>query len=210
MASHWHLDTSWPTESDFDRIISWANGLFIFVKTLVHALGCCEDPEVSLKVALQQSAGTGLESLYALYSSILRALIVHKSAKFRQVIGVLLTSSPYCDCQVDIQNMDVQLGIACLRVMTTQLHFNICKLEDSQLPNANIRDLPFQVKQNVSDPLQYSCLHWSNHLCSPSDNRNQCVLVLGSLKEFFEGLYPLFWVEVLSILGMVSIGAPNL
>ena len=198
MASHWHLDTSWPTESDFDRIISQANGLFIFVKTLVRALGRCEDPEVSLKVALQQSAGTGLESLYALYSSILRALIVHKSAKFRQVIGVLLTSSPYralcdetiaelagvkpnlvktwvdalssllyrdqvanrgvrvrhlsvydffvsdrCDCQVDIRNTDVQLGIACLRVMTTQLRFNICKLEDSRLPNANIRDLPF-------------------------------------------------------------------
>ena len=35
------------------------------------------------------------------------------------------------------------------------------------------------------------------------------MLVLGSLKEFFEGLYPLFWVEVLSIMGTVPIGVPS-
>jgi hypothetical protein len=265
VASHWHLDTPWPKESDFNRVISRANGLFIFIKTLVLALEHCEDPEEGLKAALQDSAGTGLESLYELYSSILKAQIVHKNAEFQRMVGVLLTTSPYralcdetiaelagvkpnlvkkwvdalssllyrdeaanrgirvrhlsvydffvsdrCDYQVNIRDADVQLGIDCLRVMTTQLRFNICKLEDSRLANADIRDLPSRVKQNVSDALQYSCLYWSNHLCFPSDNRDQCELVLGSLKKFFEGLYPLFWVEVLSIMGMVPIGAPSL
>ena len=265
VAVYWHLSATWPEEADFNRIISRANGLFIFIKTLVLALMECEDPEETLKDALQGSAGTGLETLYNLYSSILRAQIVHKNIDFQQMIGVLLTTSPYrtlCDetiadlagvkpnlvmkwvdnlstllyrdenanngvrvrhlsvydfflsdrwdHQVNLQDTDVQLGIACLNVMTTQLRFNICNLEDSRLANADVNDLPSRVKQNVSDPLQYSCLHWLNHLCFPPANRDQCMLVLGSLKKFFEGLYPLFWVEVLSILGEVPIGVPSL
>ena len=47
-----------------------------------------------------------------------------------------------CNYQVDIRSTDVQLGTNCLRVMTTQLRFNICKLEDSWLANTDIRDLP--------------------------------------------------------------------
>ena len=268
VASVWHLGTQWPKESDFSRVISRANGLFIFIKTLVLALNHSEDPEDGLKAALQESSRTGLESLYALYSSILKAQTVYKNAKFQRVVGVLLTTSQYralcdetiaelaevkpnlvkkwvdalssllyrdeaanrgirvrhlsvyeffvsdrCDFHVNIRDADVQLGIDCLRVMTTQLRFNICKLDDSRLPNADIRDLPFCVKENVSDALQYSCLHWLNHICVPLDDRDrdQCMLVLlGCLKKFFEGLYPLFWIEVLSVMGMVTIGARSL
>src|SRR5258706_14164451 len=50
--------------------------------------------------------------------------------------------SDCCDYQVNLQDTDVQLGITCLEVMTMQLHFNICHLEDSRLANANIKDLP--------------------------------------------------------------------
>ncbi len=262
VATRWHLDTPWPKESDFKKVISRANGLFIYIKTLVLSLERDEDPEESLKEALQDSAETGLESLYTLYSIILKAQIVQKKAEFQRVIGVLLTTSSYralcdetiaelagvkpnlvkrwvdalssllyrdeaanrgirvrhlsvydffvsdrCDYQVNLRNADVQLGIACLEVMTTQLRFNICNLEDSRLANADIKDLPSRMKQNISDPLQYSCLHWLNHLCFPPANRGQCVLVLG---RFFEGLYPLFWIEVLSIKGVVSIGVPGL
>ena len=262
VASHWHLNPSWPEESDFNKVISRANGLFIFVKTLILALEHCGDPKKSLKAALQDTTGTGLESLYELYSIILKAQIVHKSTEFQRMIGVVLTTAPYralcdetiaelasvepylvkrwvdalssilyrdkvanrgvrvrhlsvydffvsnrCDYQVNIRDADVQLGIACLKTMTTQLRFNICKLEDSRLANADITDLPSRVKQNISDALQYSCLHWPNHLCFPPANRGPCVLALGG---FLEGLYPLFWIEVLSIMGMVPIGVPSL
>ena len=262
VASVWHLDTPWPKESDFNGVISRAKGLFIYIKTLVLALECDEDPEESLKEALQDSAETGLESLYTLYSNILKAQIVHKKAGFQRMIAALLTTSPYralcdetiaelagvkpnlvrkwvdalssllyrdeaanrgirvrhlsvydffvsdrCDYQVNLRNADVQLGIACLNVMTTQLRFNICNLEDSRLANADIKDLPSRAKQNISDVLQYSCLYWLNHLCFPPANRGQCVL---ALRRFFEGLYPLFWIEVLSIMGVVPIGVPSL
>src|SRR5258706_11503208 len=266
VASQWNLGTSWPEESDFNRVISRANGLFIFVKTLVRALlPPSKNPKETLKAALQGSTETGLESLYGLYSSILGAQIVDSNAEFQRMVGVLLTASPYralceetiaelagvepyivktwgnalssllyrdeaanggirvrplsvyeffvsdrCDLRVDILQSNVQLGIDCLRVITTQLRFNICKLEDSRLANAAVGDLPTRLKQNVSDALQYSCLYWSNHLSFPSDNRDQCVKVLGSLRNFFEGLYPVFWIEVLSIMEMVPIGAPSL
>jgi hypothetical protein len=265
VVADWHLPTPWPDESDFNRALSRANGLFIFIKTLVLALERSKDPIETLKAALEVSAGTGLKSLYELYSSILKAQIVPNDADFQRMIGVLLTTSPYralcdetiaelsgvkpylvkrwadalssllcrddaanggirfrhlsiydffvsdhCDYQVNVRDADVQLGISCLKTMVTQLRFNICKLEDSRLANADIQDLPSRVKENISDPLQYSSLHWSNHLCFPPNNHDQRVLVLGSLKEFFEGLYPLFWMEVLSVMGMVPIGAPSL
>jgi len=262
VAKKWCLSTPWPEGSLFDGVISRANGLFIFIKTVVLALENCADPTETLEEALQGSAGTGLEPLYCLYSSILRARIVHRNAEFRQVIGVLLATAPYrplreetiarmagvkpnlvkkwvnelssllyrdeganggirvrhlsisdffvndschSDYQVNLQDANVQLGVACLEIMVEQLRFNICKLENSQLPNADIKDLQSRIEENISDPLQYSCVYWSNHLCSTPNWR-----VLGTLKEFFEGLYPLFWIEVLSIMGMIPIGAPSL
>jgi len=265
VATRWNLGPTWPKEPDFNRVIDRANGLFIFVKTLVLALCDCTDPEESLKAALQDSAGTGLEPLYELYSSILKAQKPLNNAEFQRMVGTLLSASPYralcegtiaeltgvklylvktwvnalssllyrdeaanggirvrhlsvhdfflsdrCSYQVNVRDADVQLGIACLKAMTTQLHFNICKLDDSRLANADVRDLPSRVEQNISGALQYSCLHWLDHLCFPPANRDQRMLVLGSLKAFFEGLYPLFWVEVLSVMGMVPIGVPGL
>jgi len=262
VASDWHLDTPWPKESDFNKVISRANGLFIYIKTLILALEVYEDPEESLQEALHDSTETGLEPLYTLYSNILKSQIVHKKPEFQRMIGVLLATSPYralcdetiaelagvkpsfvkkwvdalssllyrdeaanrgirvrhlsvydffvsdrCSYQVILREADVQLGIACLSMMTSQLRFNICNLEDSRLANADIKDLPSRVKQNISDALQYSCLHWLNHLCFPPADRGQCVLALG---RFLEGVYPLFWIEVLSIMGMVPIGVPSL
>src|SRR5258706_14361285 len=90
VASTWCLPTPWPTKSDFDKVISRANGLFIFIKTLVLALEKCEDAEETLKEALQGSAGAGLESLYALYSSILKTY--SSIGGFWRGLGVITTA----------------------------------------------------------------------------------------------------------------------
>jgi len=256
----WCLPTPWPGQPLFDRVISRANGLFIFIKTLVLALRRCENLEETLKVALQDS---GLKPLYNLYSSILKTRRVPNNDEFRQMIGVLLTATPHrtlsedsiaelagvmpnlvkkwvndlssllhrdevanggirvrhlsiseffvsdhCAYKVNIEDANTQLGSACLKTMMEQLRFNICNLDDSRLANADINDLPSRIEEHVSDALQYSSLYWSNHLCFTPDNGAPCVW--GKLKGFFEGLYGLFWVEVLSIMGMVPIGAPSL
>jgi len=265
VASKWHLVTPWPEESLFNKVISRANGLFIFIKTIILSLENCTDPEESLKTALQDSCGAGLNSLYGLYCNILKARIVPGCAEFQRVIGVILTTAPYrslceetigelagvkpnlvkkwvddlssllyrdegangairvrhlsisdffvnndCDSdyQVSVVDGNVHLGIACLKTMVGQLRFNICKLEDSRLANADVKDLEARIKQNISDALQYSALYWSNHLCFAPDTGDQRVWV--GLKEFFQGLYPIFWIEVLSLVGMVPIGAPSL
>jgi len=218
-----------------------------------------------LRVTLQDSASAGLTSLYQLYSSILKARIVHSNAEFRQAIGVLLITAPnrpLCketiaelvgvradlvrmwvadlssmlyrdegvnggirvrhlsisdffvsedgpgDYQVNLRDANVELAITCLKKMVEQLCFNICKLEDSRLANDNVEDLPLRIKENISDALQYSSLHWSNHVCFTPDTGDR--RVWESLRKFFEGPYALFWIEVLSILEMLRIGVPSL
>ena len=265
VAKHWHLPAPWPEESVFNSIISRANGLFIFIKTLVLSLEHCKDPTESLKATLHGSDGAGLSSLYGLYSSILTSRIPPKDAEFQCVIGVLLATAPHrplceetiaelagvspnlvkkwvgdlssllyqdesadggirvrhlsisdffirndshSDYQVNLGDANMHLGITCMNTMVEQLRFNICKLEDSRLANADIDNLQSRIEENISDVLQYSCLYWSNHICSsPRDSARH---VLERLRKFFEGLYPLFWIEVLSLMGMVSIGVPSL
>jgi hypothetical protein len=88
------LQSPWPEQSLFDSTISRAAGLFIFIETIALALEQSEDPTEHLKAILRDSAGTGMTSLYRLYSSILKARIVHSKAEFRRMIGVLLIAAP--------------------------------------------------------------------------------------------------------------------
>jgi len=44
VAQDWYISAPWPEESLLNRVISQANGLFIFIKTLVLALESCGDP----------------------------------------------------------------------------------------------------------------------------------------------------------------------
>ena len=121
----------------------------------------------------------------ALSSLLYRDEAANKGVRVRHLSVYDFFVSDRCDHQVNLRDADVKLGIACLNVMTAQLRFNICNLEDSRLANEDIQDLPSRVKQNISDALQYSCLHWLNHLCFRPANLDDCVLALG---RFVEGL----------------------
>jgi len=260
-----YLQSPWPEPSLFDRIISRAAGLFIFIETLARALVDFHDADELVATTLHDPASPGLASLYGLYASIVRRRRVPTSAEFRLVIGVLLSTAPYrplCDeaiaelagvkpnlvkiwvddlgsmfyrdeeasggirvrhlsisdffvsdysqgdYQVNLRDANVKLGIACLEKMVEQLRFNICGLEDSRLANADVKGLVSRIKENISDALQYSSLYWSNHLCSATDTREG--LLWDMLRKFFEGPYALYWVEVLSLMGMLRVGVPRL
>ena len=112
------------------------------------------------------------------------------------------------DYRVNLPDANLELGIVCLKKMVGQLRFNICQLKDSRLANADVEDLPTRIKENIPDALQYSSLYWSNHLCFTPDTGDPRVWEI--LREFFEGARPLFWIEVLSIMGMLRIGLPSL
>jgi len=260
-----YLESPWPEPSLFDRIISRAAGLFIFVETLARTLVDSHDANELLAATLHDQASPGLGSLYGLYASIVRRRRVPSSAEFRLVVGVLLSTAPYrplCDetiaelagvkpnlvkiwvdelgsmlyrderasggirirhlsisdffvsdyCQddyqVNLRDANVELGIACLEKMVEQLRFNICGLEDSRLANADVKGLASRIKENISDTLQYRSLYWSNHLCFTPDTGGPRVWDM--LKKFFEGPYLLYWIEVLSLLGMLQIVIPSI
>ena len=260
------LSHDWPDSLLFSQVISRAGGLFIFIEVITRAIAQCKPPPYEyLTATLEDLEGTGLTSLYGLYSSILKAQIVHSTAEFQRMIKVILLVAPhrplceetiaelaavsldlvrtwminldpllYRDSEAnggirvrhssvagfflsddhhsayhfDLREANVELGITCLEKMIEQLRFNICKLEDSRLANADVHDLRLRIRQNVSDALQYSSLYWSNHLCFNGDNRDQHVWE--RLRQFFEGPYVLFWIEALSVMGMVQIGVPSL
>jgi hypothetical protein len=315
VAADWSLPPPWPEEPLFDRVISRAKGLFIFIKTIVLALESCKDPTEALEAALEDSDDTALDPLYGLYANILKARIAPKDTEPQQItpeytepqqiapkntepqqiarkntepqrvarkntelqrmvpmnkelqriIGVVLATAPYrslpedaiatlagvqlnvvkkwvedlsslfyrdeaakggirvrhmsisdfflnkdgtSDYQIDLNAANIELGIACMRTMVDQLRFNICHLEDSRVANEDVPDLQSRIEENIPVTLQYSSLYWSHHICFTPDNDDE--RVWGSLKTFFEGPYPLYWVEVLSIMRMVSIGAPSL
>src|SRR5258706_1958449 len=94
VASHRNLDTPWPEEADLNRVISRANGLFIFVKTLVLALKRCTDPEEYLKAVWRVPARTVLEPQCGVYDIILKAQQVHSNAEPRPTVRALLSASP--------------------------------------------------------------------------------------------------------------------
>jgi hypothetical protein len=80
-----------------------------------------------------------------------------------------------CDYQVSLRDANVQLGIVCLNTMVDQLRFNICKLEDSRLANAEVQDLELRTKENISDALQYSCsLLVKSSCCTPDHVIGAC------------------------------------
>jgi hypothetical protein len=87
--------------------------------------------------------------------------------------------------------------------MAEKLKFNICELETSCLPNADIQDLNNRVREKISDALQYSSIHWSNHLCSNLVPVGTTVSAL--LITFLRGVQLLYWLEVLSLMGRVPV-----
>jgi hypothetical protein len=212
MALTRHLQSPWQEKLLFNQISSQAVGLIIITKAVALALEHCSDSTEPLKATLQDSVRTGLKSLYIIYSSILRVHRAHRNAEFQQMIGVLLTTTPfrplckgpitelagvnpnhvpkceddlssllyqdkwangvihvrhlsisdfsvskYYDYQVNLQGANIQLGITCLMMISVQLCFNICNLEDYWPADADLRS-PIPFKENLSNPLQY-CSH---------------------------------------------------
>jgi len=185
-----------PRNSEFQRVI----GVLL---TAYRSL--CDETIAELAGVRPDTVKKWMDDLGSL---LYRDVKDHGGLRVRHLSISEFFVSNHCDHQVKLDDAHVQLGVACLKTMMRLLRFNICELEDSRLPNADVKDLESRIRQNIPDPLQYSCVYWSNHLCFTSNNGNQHVM--GILAEFFEGLYPIFWIEVLSIMGIVPIGAPSL
>ncbi|KAJ7430063.1 hypothetical protein B0H11DRAFT_1839265, partial [Mycena galericulata] len=85
----------------------------------------------------------------------------------------------------------------CIRIMDSELHFNVSNCPTSYFPN---RDH----KLTIPALLQYVCLYWPHHIAAASFTLSQ----LDSLQDVFMPKL-LFWVEVLSAINKAS-AASNL
>src|ERR1700722_2583700 len=92
------------------------------------------------------------------------------------------------------------LAVASLQVMKAELRFNICALETSYVRNQDIPDLADCIKECIPLHLSYSCRFWAEHLRATGFNS-------GVLAEVKDHLYKrlLFWLEVLSLVGVINI-----
>ncbi|KAF8137957.1 hypothetical protein K438DRAFT_1738280, partial [Mycena galopus ATCC 62051] len=87
----------------------------------------------------------------------------------------------------------------CIRVMGSQLHFNVSKCPTSYFPNT-------KHKLIIPALLQYVCLYWPHHIAAASaaDEASVTLSHLDSLKDVFLPKF-LFWVEVLSAMNKASV-----
>ena len=92
------------------------------------------------------------------------------------------------------EGVHCELAITCLSIMHTSLHFNICGLETSYAPNAEIVDLDRRVEKNIPSYLLYACQFWATHLQDADD------VGLAKLAcQFITGEQILVWLEVLGV-----------
>lgn len=91
-------------------------------------------------------------------------------------------------------------AIGSLKLMTEELHFNMCNLKSSHVLNLEVTNLSEIIRANISLVLQYACSFWSAHLASTRPNENYISL----LSKFFND-FLLFWLEVLSLLNKYNV-----
>ncbi|KAJ7142327.1 WD40-repeat-containing domain protein [Mycena epipterygia] len=92
------------------------------------------------------------------------------------------------------------LALGCLQILNRDLKFNICGLEDSHCLNSDVPNISCQIKDHVRPHLVYSSCFWFNHI--PDNPLDQTVLEAVAKFMYHKFLY---WLEILSLLGQITI-----
>src|SRR6266487_2859381 len=79
---------------------------------------------------------------------------------------------------VCLPDIHFKLTHTCLDIMTTNLHYNICQLEDSSVLNHELPNLAERLLKYVPEQLLYSCRFWPAHIqYTPNQNPEvQCLV----------------------------------
>ncbi|KAJ6587460.1 hypothetical protein DFH09DRAFT_229581, partial [Mycena vulgaris] len=92
-----------------------------------------------------------------------------------------------------------------IRILQSKLKFNICDLPTSYLRNVDFPDIRKRLNDHIPQHLQYSCRFWADHLARTSFDSDLAQEAGKFLLDKF-----LFWLEVLSLLGLVGHAPPAL
>ena len=92
----------------------------------------------------------------------------------------------------------LELLVGCLELMNRKLEKNICNLPDG-VTNSEVADLQERNERYIDSALRYACKSWHRHLFDEHTVRTPKVISI--LHRFLEKKF-LFWLEVLSVLGI--------
>ncbi|KAB5590061.1 Vegetative incompatibility protein HET-E-1 [Ceratobasidium theobromae] len=107
----------------------------------------------------------------------------------------------FCDESIHGQVMARQ----CFGIMKTRLRFNICNLESSFILDKDVEDLDQRIQSYISQSLSYSCRYGFDHLISTTPSNELLVM----LEEFLSNQL-LFWMEVLNLIKVITLGPVEL
>jgi energy-coupling factor transporter ATP-binding protein EcfA2 len=128
--------------------------------------------------------------------------ILHLS--FREFMtSYVEVTRPEILCGTDAQQQ--ALVSALMKVLDRQLKFNICDLPTSYLRNNEMPDFRWRLDNYIPLHLRYAAQFWTDHLVkTPYDSCSSQGVQNLLFKNF------LFWLEVLSLLGIVGYGQEGL
>lgn len=93
--------------------------------------------------------------------------------------------------RITLSTANTDLANGCLKIMNCDLHFNIAHCKTSYLLNSQ------QKFATIPILLKYSCLYWVHHIHEADD----AISLLPHLENFLFEKF-MFWLEVLSVIGM--------
>ncbi|KIJ53825.1 hypothetical protein M422DRAFT_242088 [Sphaerobolus stellatus SS14] len=117
--------------------------------------------------------------------------------------------------QFDMQQQHQDLAYGLLKLMNSNLHFNMCNFPSSFLSNEDVQELDMKISSKVSSSLAYACQYWATHLQESSQRLNQFVNnyptpSLSDATTVFFTKHLLSWLEILSIKNIVYVATAQL
>ena len=166
------------------------------IKTLSHLLGNCGTP------SRIYNALRALHSLLLIPESMEDPVrIFHKS------FPDFLMDPKRCKVErffIDPSVHHQKILLSCLTLMKERLKKNICNLEN-YVSLDKVEGLPIRCQTQIGDALGYACQFWAKHLVEVSNNGPSIGEVHKAINEFFI-THLLFWIEVLSLMGILDVG----
>ena len=163
--------------------------------------------------AIAMLLGFDTEDVSLLLSSVSSVLILqedvdHPARPFHKSFPDFITDSTRCTnlrFHISPPEHHAQLLIGCLNLMNRTLEKNLCKLPDS-VANSDVGDLKERTERYINTALRYACVSWHTHFVNIIDADTTPIhapTITPALRQFLETKF-LFWLEVLSVLGVVK------
>ena len=117
---------------------------------------------------------------------------------------------------VPLSREHCRFALGCFKIMDLKLRFNIAQLETSCLKNDKVNGLAARVGEAIPPALAYATQYWVNHIqvaaekASIREMDTGCIGVLHSGMNNLMEKQLLFWLEALSLQGLIPIASPTL